>query len=45
MVDCGLIEASNAGGKRRWRKKDLLIKLKREKETEKEKVKQTLAVS
>ena len=26
MVDIGLIETSNIGGKRKWRKKDLLVK-------------------
>lgn len=37
MVDIGLIETSNVGGKRKWRKKDLLIKIeKEEKETIKE---------
>ena len=35
LVDSGLFEASNVGGKRKWRKKDLLIKSK--KQTEKEK--------
>lgn len=29
LVDCGLLEISNVGGKRKWRKKDLLIKLKK----------------
>ena len=38
MVDVGLIESNNVGGKRKWRKKDLLIKLeKKKKEAEKEK--------
>ncbi|HPM85564.1 MAG: hypothetical protein PHY04_02360 [Candidatus ainarchaeum sp.] len=38
MVDVGLIESNNIGGKRKWRKKDLLIKLeKKKKEEEKEK--------
>ena len=27
LVDCGLLEASSAGGKRKWRKRDLIIKL------------------
>ena len=31
MVDLGLIETSNIGGKRKWRKKDLLIKLEKKK--------------
>jgi hypothetical protein len=36
MVDLGLIETNNIGGKRKWRKKDLLIKMneKKEKSTE-----------
>ncbi len=38
MVDIGLIETSNIGGKRKWRKKDLLIKIEKE---EKEAVKET----
>jgi len=38
MVDIGLVETNNIGGKRKWRKKDLLIKIeKEEKEAEKEK--------
>ena len=28
LVDCGLFEVSNVGGKRKWRKKELLIALK-----------------
>jgi hypothetical protein len=37
MVDIGLIETNNIGGKRKWRKKDLLIKLEKEtKEAQKE---------
>jgi len=37
MVDIGLIETNNIGGKRKWRKKDLLIKLeKEEKEAQKQ---------
>ena len=31
MVDLGLIETGNIGGRRKWRKKDLLIKSKQEK--------------
>ena len=31
MVDLGLIETSNIGGKRKWRKRDLLIKLEKKK--------------
>lgn len=42
MVDLGLIETSNIGGKRKWRKKDLLIK-KTEKKKEKEKIEQKIA--
>lgn len=34
LVDCGLLEISNVGGKRKWRKKDLLIKLKKVQEEE-----------
>jgi len=37
MVDIGLIETNNIGGKRKWRKKDLLIKIeKEEKEAQKQ---------
>ena len=37
MVDVGLIESNNIGGKRKWRKKDLLIKIEKEaKEEEKQ---------
>ncbi|MFA6064870.1 MAG: hypothetical protein WCW44_05280 [archaeon] len=37
MVDIGLIETNSIGGKRKWRKKDLLIKIeKEEKETQKQ---------
>jgi hypothetical protein len=32
MVDLGLIETSNIGGKRKWRKKDLLVKSNKKKE-------------
>lgn len=32
LVDCGLLETTNAGGKRTWRKKDLLIRIKKKKE-------------
>ncbi len=37
LVDVGLIETSSVGGKKKWRKKDVLIKIrtKKEKETEK----------
>ncbi|PIN85700.1 MAG: hypothetical protein COV47_00865 [Candidatus Diapherotrites archaeon CG11_big_fil_rev_8_21_14_0_20_37_9] len=37
LVDCGIIETSNVGGKKRWRKKDILIKIKTKKQEEKEK--------
>lgn len=44
MVDIGLIETNNIGGKRKWRKKDLLIKIeKEEKEEKKEEIKQESA--
>jgi hypothetical protein len=40
MVDIGLIETNSIGGKRKWRKKDLLIKIeKEEKEAQKEEIK------
>ena len=46
MVDIGLIETNNIGGKRKWRKKDLLIKIeKEEKEAQKETQKELEAVS
>ena len=41
MVDLGLIETSNIGGRRKWRKKDLLIK-KNEKKKEKLKIEEQL---
>ena len=46
MVDLGLIEMNNIGGKRKWRKKELIIKLeaKKEEETEKEEEKETISV-
>ncbi|MFH0714978.1 MAG: hypothetical protein V1977_04450 [Candidatus Diapherotrites archaeon] len=34
LVDCGLLEISNVGGKRKWRKKELLIRLKAKKKEE-----------
>lgn len=43
MVDLGLVETNNVGGKKKWRKKDALIKIKvkkEEKEKEKEEVKE-----
>ncbi|MDD4250574.1 MAG: hypothetical protein PHX27_00055 [Candidatus ainarchaeum sp.] len=39
MVDLGIIETGNIGGKRKWRKKDLLIKIDQEKKL-KEEIKQ-----
>lgn len=44
MVDLGLIETSNIGGKRKWRKKDLLIK-KNEKKKSKEKIEQKIGLN
>ena len=35
MVDIGLIESNSIGGKRKWRKKDLLVKLEKEENEEK----------
>ena len=40
MVDIGLIESNSIGGKRKWRKKDLLVKLEKE---EKEEKKETIS--
>ena len=37
LVDCGLFETSNIGGKKRWRKKEILITAKK-KPKEKEKI-------
>ena len=34
MVDIGLIEANSIGGKRKWRKKDMLIKIEKEEKEE-----------
>ena len=42
MVDLGLIETSNIGGKRKWRKKDLLIKLEEKAKKEELKVSQPI---
>ena len=45
MVDLGLIETSNIGGKRKWRKKDLLIKIeKKKKEKEEIELKQSVSI-
>ena len=43
MVDCGLLEVTDIGGKRKWRKKDLIIKIKR-KNAEKEEKKAVQAI-
>jgi hypothetical protein len=45
MVDCGLLETTSIGGKRKWRKRDLLIKLKKKKEKLKQELTEQLAVS
>ncbi|MFA5763484.1 MAG: hypothetical protein WC915_01575 [archaeon] len=45
MVDLGLIETSNIGGKRKWRKKDLLIKLEEKAKKEEIKVSQPIQTS
>jgi len=37
LVDVGLVETSSVGGKKKWRKKDVLIKIKVQKEEFKEK--------
>ncbi len=42
MVDIGLIESINIGGRRKWRKKELLIKLKKRKKPEEEKEKELI---
>ena len=39
MVDMGLIETNSIGGKRKWRKKDLLVKIEKEdKEVQKQEI-------
>ncbi|MFH1240669.1 MAG: hypothetical protein V1672_05685 [Candidatus Diapherotrites archaeon] len=38
LVDIGLMETSNVGGKRKWRKKDLMIKIKVRKKKEAEEI-------
>lgn len=38
MVDIGLIESNSIGGKRKWRKKDLLIKIEKEEKEDKKEV-------
>ena len=45
MVDCGLLETTSIGGKRKWRKRDLIVKLKKKKSQEKEEEKAVLPVS
>ncbi len=51
LVDCGLLETTSAGGRRSWRKKDLIIKTERGEEKEgawekkKAKVKKSISVS
>ena len=45
MVDIGLIETSNIGGKRKWRKRDLLIKIEKKKKSEEEEKEEEMAVS
>ncbi|HLC92959.1 MAG TPA: hypothetical protein VJH23_04580 [archaeon] len=36
LVDVGLVETSSVGGKKKWRKRDVLIKLKAKKQIEEE---------
>ena len=36
LVDVGLVETNNIGGKRKWRKRDLLIKVEKKKEKKEE---------
>src|SRR3989344_500258 len=36
LVDCGLVETNSVGGIKKWRKKDVLIKIKRKKAEEEE---------
>jgi hypothetical protein len=44
LVDTGLIETNNIGDKRKWRKKELLIKIeKKKKETEEINIKQAVS--
>jgi hypothetical protein len=43
MTDIGLLETINVGGKRKWRKKEILIKIKeKEKKTKKEEEKELI---
>ena len=43
LVDVGLIETSSAGGKKKWRKRDVLIKLKGKKQVAEEEEEQIRA--
>ncbi|HLC80081.1 MAG TPA: hypothetical protein VJG83_06750 [archaeon] len=43
LVDVGLIETTNVGGKKKWRKRDVLIKLKAKKRIEEEETEQAAA--
>ena len=46
MVDLGLIETSNIGGKRKWRKRDLLVKIeKKKKKSESQEEEEEISVS
>ncbi len=45
LVDVGLIETTNVGGKKKWRKKDILIKLKGTKTEKEKKTEQARAAS
>jgi hypothetical protein len=44
MVDVGLLESINVGGKRKWRKKELIIKIKKKKKSQEKEV-ETLRIS
>lgn len=37
LVDIGIVETTNVGGKKKWRKKDILIKIKTQKDEKEEK--------
>ena len=43
LVDVGLVETSNVGGKKKWRKKDILVKLKGKKEEKEKETEQATA--
>lgn len=45
LVDCGLLEISNIGGKRKWRKKDLIIRLKQLTKSETDEATQSVTIS